>query len=244
MIKDLVLEKRYIEYSQNWLSAVKFAETRRKSALRPSNGSLYHYAGNNPVKYTDPDGKSIFGKALGIGCYVAAGVVVAAGTAVAITTAGTTVVVVAPAATALATKLTVAGTAILATDYVTEEIGENLANAKSNNESSASAAMPKNGAVSAAAGSPAPLPQDPNDDDKNKYKSTNQMQQDVNKGKAPKSVERVHKGNTAMKGEQDHVHFKDGNALNRNGTWKEGAGRPLTNAEQQWLKSGGFTIPE
>ena len=24
------------------------------------NGNLYHYAGNNPVKYTDPDGRSIF----------------------------------------------------------------------------------------------------------------------------------------------------------------------------------------
>ena len=75
-------------------------------------------------------------------------------------------------------------------------------------------------------------------------KSTNQMHQDVNKGKAPKSVERVDKGNTAMKGEQDHVHFKDGNALNRNGTWKEGAGRTLTRSEQQWLQLGGFTLPE
>lgn len=59
MKKDLVLEKSCIEYSQNWLSAVKFAETKRKTALRPSNGSLYHYAGNNPVKYTDPDGKAV-----------------------------------------------------------------------------------------------------------------------------------------------------------------------------------------
>ena len=49
--------KSIFSSSKNWLSAVKFAETRRKPALRPSNGSLYHYAGNNPVKYTDPDGK-------------------------------------------------------------------------------------------------------------------------------------------------------------------------------------------
>ena len=59
MKKALVLEKRYIRYSQNWLSATKFAETRRKNAVRPSNGSLYHYAGNTPVKYTDPDGRDI-----------------------------------------------------------------------------------------------------------------------------------------------------------------------------------------
>ena len=56
MINDLVLEKRYIRYSQNWLSATKFAETMRKPALCPSNGSLYHYSANNPVKYTDPTG--------------------------------------------------------------------------------------------------------------------------------------------------------------------------------------------
>lgn len=55
------------------------------------NLNLYHYAGNNSIKYTDPDGKSVLGKVLGYGCYIA--------------------VVVAPAAVTLAGKLTVVGTA-------------------------------------------------------------------------------------------------------------------------------------
>ena len=78
------------------------------------NLNLYHYAGNNSIKYTDPDGKSVLGKVLRYGCYIA--------------------VVVAPAAVTLAGKLTVVGTAILATDVVTEKIGENLAKSKGNKE--------------------------------------------------------------------------------------------------------------
>ena len=135
---------RYLDprYSR-WLSAdpalseyMSGSKTGMGGAYNSVNLNLYHYAGNNPIKYTDPDGNSILGKVLGIGCYVTAGVVIVAGTAVAVATAGTTVIVVAPAATALATKLTIAGTTILATDYVAEKVGENLseANKKKNLE--------------------------------------------------------------------------------------------------------------
>ena len=30
-----------------------------KTRLAPTNANLYHYAGNNPVKYTDPDGRAL-----------------------------------------------------------------------------------------------------------------------------------------------------------------------------------------
>ena len=51
--------KFYTQNSHNWLPAVKFTETRRKLRLVPTNGNLYHYGGNNPVKYIDPDGEDI-----------------------------------------------------------------------------------------------------------------------------------------------------------------------------------------
>ena len=51
--------KNYRASSKSWLSAAKFIEKRKTPALAPTNCDLYHYAGNNPVKYTDPDGKNI-----------------------------------------------------------------------------------------------------------------------------------------------------------------------------------------
>ena len=51
-------------------------------------------------------------------------------------------------------------------------------------------------------------------------KSINQLNKAVNKGKAPKSIRRADKGK--IKGEQDHVHFKDGSAMNKDGTFKHG----------------------
>ena len=49
-----------------------------------------------------------------------------------------------------------------------------------------------------------------------------------------------HKGK--VKGEQDNVHFKDGSALNKDGTWKHG-NRKLTNDEKAWLQKHGWKLP-
>ena len=51
---------------------------------------------------------------------------------------------------------------------------------------------------------------------KDKGKSPNQLNKEIKQGKAPKDVERVDVGKA--KGEQTHAHFKDGSALNKDGT--------------------------
>jgi hypothetical protein len=43
---------------KNWISVGKYLEIQRKNM--PYYGDLYHYAGNNPVRYVDPDGKWFF----------------------------------------------------------------------------------------------------------------------------------------------------------------------------------------
>ena len=50
-------QKTYNSPPKNWLSALKSIHLRQNSAVNLINGNLYHYAGNNPVKYTDPDGR-------------------------------------------------------------------------------------------------------------------------------------------------------------------------------------------
>jgi hypothetical protein len=71
-----------------------------------------------------------------------------------------------------------------------------------------------------------------------KKASPNQMQQQVARGQAPKSVDRVDRGDPNQF-EKDHVHFIDGSAINDDGTWKHG-GRELSNGEKIWLSENGW----
>ena len=71
--------------------------------------------------------------------------------------------------------------------------------------------------------------------------SPNQMQQQVSRGQAPDSVDRV--DSPRFPNEKPHIEFKDGNALNKDGTWKHG-GRDLTNAEKEWITDNGWSLPK
>ena len=133
-----------------------------------------------------------------------------AGTAVAVTTGGTTTPVLAPAAASFAGKLAITGTVILVTDSTYEIAAEARSNAASRkrHKSSASAALPKNGASSAAAGSPVSNGNNnDNDDGKN-----NNARNDSNK--SAKDAKRIDGNSNAnkfaqQKGYNDAHDFKD-----------------------------------
>ncbi len=72
-------------------------------------------------------------------------------------------------------------------------------------------------------------------------KSPGNLQKQVEKGQAPKSVDRVDKGRGPF--EKDHIEFKSGDALNQDGTWKHG-GRELTGEETDWVQKNGWNPPE
>lgn len=57
----------------------------------------------------------------------------------------------------------------------------------------------------------------------------------------PKSIIRFDKGRIST--ELPHIHFRDGSALNINGTWKHGS-KILNNKEIDFLKQYGWILPD
>ncbi len=50
--------KNYNFPHKNWLFLLNVHEKQRKKASSPTYSNLYAYAANNPVYYTDPDGRN------------------------------------------------------------------------------------------------------------------------------------------------------------------------------------------
>ena len=48
--------KKHKPSPKKWILASRYSEFRRNPALIPANAGLFHYAGNNPVRYIDPSG--------------------------------------------------------------------------------------------------------------------------------------------------------------------------------------------
>lgn len=70
--------------------------------------------------------------------------------------------------------------------------------------------------------------------------SAGNMQRQVERGQAPREIDRVDKGRGPY--EKDHIELKDGRALNSDGTWKHGSGQ-VNNSVRNWLVQNGWKPP-
>jgi hypothetical protein len=80
-----------------------------------------------------------------------------------------------------------------------------------------------------------------------KDNTINQINKQINSGKAPKGVKRADKGFSDVEDAQDHIHFDDSRwTLNRDGSWgHNSSGQPpkLTKKILKWLQDIGWKLP-
>jgi hypothetical protein len=140
----------------------------------------------------------------------------------------------------------VVGTIVLLGGAAYEIIGISAAISEAANqqEQQASEALGVEGNSAAATGGASPPPEEDNDDgNQSRGKSVNQINSDVRRNKAPEGIKRADTGK--VKGEQDHVHLNNGNALNRDGTWKHvKSEQALTRAQEKYLMDAGWKLPK
>lgn len=74
--------------------------------------------------------------------------------------------------------------------------------------------------------------------------SARKMQSEVQRGQAPRGVERVDRGNPNIPGSQDHAHILGQRAtLNRDGTWGHGNQMgTLTRPQRDWFRAHGWNV--
>jgi RHS repeat-associated protein len=201
-------------------------EAKKRNGNLPGQGGVfnvvnlhtYHYAGNNPVKYTDPDGRtprSAMWKVLGVGSFVAAGVVAIAGIAAVSTGVGASFVPLAAAATK---GLAAAGVAAFVTGALDEAIDAPVNNGITNSSTSF------------------------NTDDLAGSISISETRNHP-KG-APKSIDGIERDNSGARGDK-HAHgANDEWAINEDGTVHDGNTGRVPKDAADYLKGKGFKIPE
>lgn len=73
------------------------------------------------------------------------------------------------------------------------------------------------------------------------------MQRQIEKGQAPKGVDRVDKADPNIPNSKPHIHFgEDEAALNQDGTWHD-AGKKipnLSNKIKDWILDNGWNLPK
>jgi len=77
-----------------------------------------------------------------------------------------------------------------------------------------------------------------------KYKSLNQLNKDVQTGRAPKGIKRFDKGRGTKDLPEDEATFDDNSSLYRSGKWRHNNGHKITNKQREYLKQNGWTIPK